>query len=428
MCPEGNTNPARKRRAHKKSRNGCANCKIRGIKCSEEKPSCKKCESFNVICSYGSKFSSDNLAAKASFRVHLGQTVKEPPVSSLPAPLPIAGSKHRISESYQLVPRDIRLIEKFQRRTVWTLGTAATHHAYATTALRLAFNSPLLMHTILALTETHDQSLSSSSRMTTCLSYHWYRAVSLMHRHLAQSILPSERDSLWLSSSLISIANIAYLEARYPEEAWPLRPDCDADLAWFKLCEGQKLIAQLTEPTRPESQVRLAAQEMHDTITFVTGLGRPTTTSACTETGGGEEVVDEDWNNNVFQGLPKGFKEFFDLDSDSPYYAAVKTAAELFRLDLDEENLLVHICFAGALNGRFRNLLHSKDEKAMLLLLYWYAKICDRRAWWLWKQSYIEGLGVCKYLEDSWMRSGNQIGLELLEAPRARLMAAVWGK
>ncbi|KAE9381607.1 hypothetical protein N431DRAFT_10312 [Stipitochalara longipes BDJ] len=50
------SNPIEKR-AHKKSRNGCAACKVRRVKCDEAKPVCRKCSiHFSNIkaCDYGS--------------------------------------------------------------------------------------------------------------------------------------------------------------------------------------------------------------------------------------------------------------------------------------------------------------------------------------------------------------------------------------
>ncbi|KAH7189866.1 hypothetical protein DER44DRAFT_120910 [Fusarium oxysporum] len=40
------------RRPHRKSRNGCGNCKQRKIKCDEAKPECYNCARFDVECSY----------------------------------------------------------------------------------------------------------------------------------------------------------------------------------------------------------------------------------------------------------------------------------------------------------------------------------------------------------------------------------------
>ncbi|KAI1190775.1 hypothetical protein F5B17DRAFT_385767 [Nemania serpens] len=422
MPTNRDASPIRRRKAHKKSRHGCANCKLRGIKCDETKPCCKRCESFNVVCCYGrSKFSPESLTAKSSFQVHI-----EPPspavLQSPPAPLPISGSRYSL-ETYQLVAEDIPLIEKFQRRTVWTLGTGATHHVYAAKILPLAFTSPLLMHTILAMARIHDLVIDpSESNRATSLMYHWYHALSSMRRYLSKPIPLAERDMLWVSSSLIGISSIAYGEAPSPEEAWPLRPPSPADLSWFTLCDGQKLIAELTEPMRADSAFYLPAKEMRDLVSWVKGLGKTSTEAKeCSLT-----------------GMPRRFERFFDISSSRPitfapdrvndvnnlYYAAAKLASELFQLDLDEENFLMHIYFVRALDAPFRDLLIRKDEKAMLLLLYWYAKICDRRLWWLWKRSCIEGLAVCRYLERAWMASGNEEGLALLELPRMRLMTA----
>lgn len=283
--------------------------------------------------------------------------------------------------------------------------------------------SPLLMHTILAMARIHDLVIDpSESNRATSLMYHWYHALSSMRRYLSKPIPLAERDMLWVSSSLIGISSIAYGEAPSPEEAWPLRPPSPADLSWFTLCDGQKLIAELTEPMRADSAFYLPAKEMRDLVSWVKGLGKTSTEAKeCSLT-----------------GMPRRFERFFDISSSRPitfapdrvndvnnlYYAAAKLASELFQLDLDEENFLMHIYFVRALDAPFRDLLIRKDEKAMLLLLYWYAKICDRRLWWLWKRSCIEGLAVCRYLERAWMASGNEEGLALLELPRMRLMTA----
>ncbi|KAI5917393.1 hypothetical protein F4810DRAFT_717721 [Camillea tinctor] len=45
--------PSRTRRPHRKSRNGCSMCKIRKVKCNEEKPACLNCVRFGLVCSFG---------------------------------------------------------------------------------------------------------------------------------------------------------------------------------------------------------------------------------------------------------------------------------------------------------------------------------------------------------------------------------------
>ncbi|KAH6975166.1 hypothetical protein BKA56DRAFT_733497 [Ilyonectria sp. MPI-CAGE-AT-0026] len=40
------------RRSHRKSRNGCGNCKLRRVKCDEAKPGCGNCVQFEIECRY----------------------------------------------------------------------------------------------------------------------------------------------------------------------------------------------------------------------------------------------------------------------------------------------------------------------------------------------------------------------------------------
>ena len=40
------------RKGHKKSKLGCHNCKIRKVKCDENKPECRRCEIYGVRCVY----------------------------------------------------------------------------------------------------------------------------------------------------------------------------------------------------------------------------------------------------------------------------------------------------------------------------------------------------------------------------------------
>lgn len=49
---QGHTTSKKTRRAHRKSRNGCIECKNRHIRCDERQPSCANCEAAERTCSY----------------------------------------------------------------------------------------------------------------------------------------------------------------------------------------------------------------------------------------------------------------------------------------------------------------------------------------------------------------------------------------
>lgn len=44
--------PPATRRPHKKSRQGCADCRARRVKCSEDKPRCRQCARRDIPCIY----------------------------------------------------------------------------------------------------------------------------------------------------------------------------------------------------------------------------------------------------------------------------------------------------------------------------------------------------------------------------------------
>lgn len=57
----------RRRRAHKKSRRGCAGCKLRRVKCDEGKPTCAKCKAFGIECEYEGSAAGLTFAGESSF-------------------------------------------------------------------------------------------------------------------------------------------------------------------------------------------------------------------------------------------------------------------------------------------------------------------------------------------------------------------------
>jgi hypothetical protein len=263
------------------------------------------------------------------------------------------------------------------------------------------------MHAILALAQIHSSALKISrvKRDPARFTYHWYHAISSLNRKLSQSILPIEKDALWISAALISIGSFATTEASKPTEAWPLCPPSAYDLSWLKLCDGKKLVSQMTDPLRVDSQFSQVARELYKAMSRIEKVASHTPT---------------------LESLPSGFYELFELSKgpvNNLYYLGVMGMAEILRHKLSDKNFLPHLSFISILDKRFRDLLAQRDERALLLILYWYAKICDRRLWWMWKRSWTEGLAICVYLERTWARKPDL--LKLLAWPRTTLTAGI---
>ncbi|KAI8191432.1 hypothetical protein KHU50_000248 [Colletotrichum sp. SAR 10_65] len=274
IAPSGGD--VRKRKSHTKSRKGCGNCKLRRVKCDESKPRCKKCLDYGVTCAYGPSSEAASLSVEVAFKVDLApchaKTTAAPsrkPASylprTLPPPLPSTGSPESPDAAYQLTPIDVRLLERFQKRTVISFGTPTTKDIYERKTLPIAFQHPFVMHTILALTHLHDISLTTTTLTANpAFTYHWYRAISLLHRKLSQPILPAERDALWVAAAFVGVASFANTsDIASPRDAWPLRPPCWEDLDWLKLGDGKKQVWRLTDPLRSEGIFRDVANELY---------------------------------------------------------------------------------------------------------------------------------------------------------------------
>lgn len=186
------------------------------------------------------------------------------------------------------------------------------------------------------------------------------------------------------------------------------------DLSWLKLNSGKKQVWELAHPSRMNGLFRQAAMDVCGQFSVKAG-----------------SIVFTD-NCGSDAPLPAGFDEAFDLrripPEDNPYYVAAVALAESFRLDLDRDSdnavmPLIHK-FVAILEPRFKNLLEQKDERALLLLLYWFAMVCHRRLWWLWKRARLEGLATCRYLERRWGEDDTLLR-GLLVWPRTMIEEAV---
>jgi len=245
------------------------------------------------------------------------------------------------------------------------------------------------MHAVLGLSHLHGLVLGAyDTPGAETLSHHWYRAISLLNHGLSLPINPAERDAIWLSAILISIGGFNAIAANTPGEAWPLRKPSALDLSWLKLCHGKKPINQLTDPLREGGEFRSIASEQLAAIDRLACTALPSPRS--------------------WQCVASGFFDIFDLSqnpSENSYYQPIAALEEIYRFELDSECFLLDLSFLGVLDANFRQLLMEKDEKAMLILLYWHSKMCDRRLWWIWEHSWVEGRAIGEYLDKVWASS-----------------------
>lgn len=55
--------------------------------------------------------------------------------------------------------------------------------------------------------------------------------------------------------------------------------------------------------------------------------------------------------------------------------------------------------FVSNMRPEHKRLLERKDPRTLLLLAYWYAKVCQCQVWWLLRRAAFEYQAICIFLE-----------------------------
>lgn len=275
--------------------------------------------------------------------------------------------------------QDLERLGRFQQRTVLSIGSKRTSEIYQDAMFQLACNHQYLMHMIQALTAVHDRYLSPAigAKQTAVETYHLGRALVLFNEKLSGAIEPGEGDAIWSTAALIGLVSFALIDASTPEEAWPLAPPSRTDLEWLAMSDGKKTIWSIANPTQKNSLFhKLSADFEHDY--FAAFQPQP-----------GDGI------------LLSEFTKLCRLDNSSdnnPYYDAVHSLLPLLDLDCNGSTMMRFLSFISYMNPKFKTLLKLKDPVAMLLLAYWFSKLCNSQ-WWVSRRAVLECQAICIYLE-----------------------------
>jgi hypothetical protein len=217
----------------------------------------------------------------------------------------------------------------------------------------------------------------------------------MLNHKLSKPVSPDDRDALWATAALLGVIAFSSIEASTPKEAWPLSSNLD----WLRMSEGKAVIWNITNPMRPDSVFYPLADEYRRGYFF----------SAAPPLSGTE-------------GIPTQFVALYDLDVSSttdnnPYYTTVHVLALLLSIECNQSTIAKFLGFIGHMKPDYRKLLELKDPRALLLLAYWYAKVC-RSLWWLERRAMLECQAICLYLER--YHAEETAILELLQFPKVR--------
>ncbi|MCJ1387484.1 hypothetical protein MMC18_000327 [Xylographa bjoerkii] len=233
------------------------------------------------------------------------------------------------------------------------------------------------MFTKLLTPNSHSRNVPSVE-LSSAIAFHWARGAALLNRRLSDGIKSSERDALWACASLLGALGFSSICAKTPEEAWPLKRSSPSDLDWLKMCEGKKALWKIADPTRADSVFYPMVPYFKQFDPFVSS---------------GQEL----------EKLPAELTHLCGLDGtpmqdSNPYIASLSFLAHTSNIECNTHNLGMFLSFFGCMHPDFRRLVDQKDSRALLLLAYWYAKVCRCQQWWLWRRANLECQAICRYL------------------------------
>jgi hypothetical protein len=187
---------------------------------------------------------------------------------------------------------------------------------------------------------------------------------------------------------MLGVITFASIEIPTPEETWPLARSIGTEPEWLKMGHGKSTLLPLVKPDRPDSIFHA----------LFSALPR----------------IDFSLEN-----VPLGFVELYNLDGpsadSSPYAIPVISIFAPLDMACPSSTIVLFYAFNSYMQDEFGRLVMNKDPRALLVMAYWYSKICTGQ-WWLRKRALMEGRATCMYLERCCADSATIQGL--LKAPR----------
>ena len=383
-APSDGEAATRKRKAHKKSRLGCRNCKLRRVKCNEIQPMCDKCQDFGVMCNYDSTIPDLQPLSSASEVVQFDNTLEKSPLSTTK---PVLDMVMATLQRDSLGPKwnrgvlrfdnaDLARLDKFQSRTVLTIGIRKVARVFQKEVLHLAFTHRYLMHFVQALTACHDRYLCdmATARPTAGEAYHMNQALVAFQTILSRPIHDGDRDALLVASSFLGVMGFFSLEASSVEDVWPL---VDCDMSWLNLSDGKKTVWKLATPLRKDSLwAKIGGLYEEDRAPVL-------------------EVADH--SPSIFDHLCSDDPSS-PAAAANPLYKTSRALVPLLDLECNESTWLEFLGFTCHVDPPYKAMLELRDPWALLILCYWYMKMC-RASWWCSSRCILQGQAICLYLE-----------------------------
>ncbi|KAL3466497.1 hypothetical protein BJX64DRAFT_284435 [Aspergillus heterothallicus] len=403
------------RRPHRKSREGCAKCKQRRVKCDETRPRCQKCEKLKLECTYEvilppgcGKLTTTNKKSKQVLTeekliAQFLQRIPEVTPDTSANTMAVRAIVTQIDSLLQLKQgkfgeclSNIDALRHFQDTITPTIISKTGKDVMRGKMIGLALQSRYLMHSIIAVSIAHlRQTLPttdpSSAKYFLLETHHWQHAIHQYSAELQSPISPENMDALF-SSCLLMTVNSFTIDTYNPRASFIFSADPTTSLNWLFVQSGLRHLLGRTAPWLRKSMWWEMFMDSRS-----------------------------DWFDDIREGREGlhphladlcGINEFSTLENN-PYLWPLRMLTPLLKLEPSVKTFPRITTFMGRLLPDYYETLIRRDPPALVLLAWWLALMLSVDLWWVNARARSECAAICMYLEDS----PDPLVLRLLEFP-----------
>ncbi|KAL4871369.1 hypothetical protein BDV12DRAFT_194434 [Aspergillus spectabilis] len=395
------------RRPHRKSRDGCAKCKQRRIKCDETRPRCQKCEKLGLDCIYeailppgcGNMREQSDKAIVAQFIRKIPSVTPDATANSLA----VHAISTQINELLQLkqgkfgeCSSNLDMLRHFQDTITPTIISKTGRDVMRGKMIRLALQFPYLMHSIIAvaiahLRQTLPETETSLDRYTILETHHWQHAIRHYSTELQSPIGPEEMDPLFSACLLMTVNSFA-MDSYNPHQSFVFSPNTAESLNWLFVQSGLRhLLGRTAQWLRKSMWFEMFMDSRSDLFN---------------DQRSGKEGLHPDLAD--FCGISE-----FSTEENNPYVWPLRMLTPMLALKPTVETFPQITTFMGRLLPDYYERLIVKDPPALMILSWWLAIMLGVDLWWVNARARSECAAICMYLEESF----DPVSLRLLEFP-----------
>ncbi|OJJ72957.1 hypothetical protein ASPBRDRAFT_195599 [Aspergillus brasiliensis CBS 101740] len=364
------------RRPHRKSRAGCLVCKQRRVKCDEEKPSCHRCQKLGFDCSYEPE-------TKDSVSVFLAS-----PPDSKAYCMSVDTVTKKINEILQLDSKSgplpvVQALQHFHHGlTNPALGPTRAQSAMQARIIQLGFNSPFLLHAIVAAATSHIRHLASEGHVYTLSeTYHWQQAITKYSREIT-AIGPKNTDSVISACLLLTIRSFA-LDEYDPLGSFVFSDDITS-LSWLTLQGGLRHLIMATVQWKAGSMWWEVFMKSHDKTV---------------------DLFEDERPGRV--AIHPGLADLCGIDDTTTaetnlYHAPARILTRLLSLERGVRSFASYSGFMGRLLPEFFAKLMQKDPPALVMLSWWLGLMYGTEMYWVKTRARSEITAITWYLGEGW--------------------------